>query len=63
MTKIYNRTSEKEKRRQLRNNMTQAEIILWSRLKSRQVFLSPFAREATVGLLGRYETSPVEAFA
>ena len=49
MTRIYNRTSEKEKRRQLRNKMTPAEIILWSRLKNRQVNRYKFRRQYSVG--------------
>ena len=33
MTLAYNKSSEKTKRKQLRNNMTLPEIILWSKLK------------------------------
>lgn len=49
MTQVYNRTSEKEKRRRLRNNMTEPEIILWSRLKSRQLSGFKFRRQYSVG--------------
>ena len=33
MTKIFNRSSEKTKRKQLRCNMPEPEVILWSRLQ------------------------------
>jgi len=49
MTKIYNRTSEKEKRRLLRNNLTKAEIIIWSRLQRKQVLGYKFRRQFSVG--------------
>ena len=49
MTRIYNRTSEKEKRRRLRNSMTEPEIILWSRLKNRQIAGHKFRRQYSVG--------------
>ncbi len=48
MTKIYNKTSEKEKRKRLRKNMTQAEIILWSGLKNRQVKGFKFRRQYSI---------------
>ena len=37
MTKHYNKKSEKEKRRQLRTNMTYCEKILWTHLRKRQL--------------------------
>lgn len=37
MTKIYNKATEKVKRKELRNNMTPAEIILWSKLKDKGI--------------------------
>jgi very-short-patch-repair endonuclease len=49
MAKIFNKSSEKEKRRRLRNSMTEEEIILWSRLKSRQVGGFKFRRQYGVG--------------
>jgi very-short-patch-repair endonuclease len=49
MTRVFNRTSEKEKRRKLRNSMTEEEIILWSRLKNRQVEGLKFRRQYSVG--------------
>ncbi len=36
LTIIYNRTMEKEKRKALRNNMTEVEILLWLQLRKRQ---------------------------
>jgi very-short-patch-repair endonuclease len=49
MTKIFNKTSEKGKRRRLRNSMTEEEVILWSRLKSRQVGGFKFRRQYGIG--------------
>jgi very-short-patch-repair endonuclease len=49
MTRIFNKTSEKEKRQRLRNSMTEEEVILWSRLKSRQVGGYKFRRQYGVG--------------
>ncbi len=37
MTQLYNRTSEKLKRQQLRKNMTKAEFIIWQKLKCKQI--------------------------
>ena len=37
MNEFYNRESEKDKRRQHRKSMPDAEIILWSKLKGRQL--------------------------
>jgi len=49
LTKIFNRTEEKEKRRKLRNNMTKAEKLLWERLRKRQVRNKRFLRQFGVG--------------
>jgi len=49
MTQIYNRTSEKEKRRRLRNDMTEPEIVLWSRIKNKQIDGHKFRRQYSVG--------------
>ncbi len=49
MTRIFNRTDEKEKRRKLRNNTTQAEKLLWERLRKRQVKNKRFLRQFSVG--------------
>ncbi len=37
MTLHYNQTGQREKRRTLRNNATDAERILWSRLRGKQL--------------------------
>ncbi|MFH1175414.1 MAG: endonuclease domain-containing protein [bacterium] len=49
MTKIYNLGSEKQKRKSLRNNMPKTEIILWSRLKNRQLKGYKFRRQYGIG--------------
>jgi len=48
MTHLYNKPSEKAKRKQLRNNMTPAEIILWSKLKDKGLGYK-FRRQHGVG--------------
>ena len=48
MTKIYNRTSAKDRRRMLRSNMPKAELILWSRLKSKGLDEYKFRRQYSV---------------
>jgi very-short-patch-repair endonuclease len=49
MTKIYNRTEEKIKRRMLRSNMPRAEVILWSKLKNKELRGYKFRRQYSVG--------------
>ena len=49
MTQYFNRKEEKVKRRMLRNNMTEAERILWVRLKRRQVMNKRFLRQFSFG--------------
>lgn len=49
MTKLYNRTSEKAKRQQLRRNMTKAEFILWQKLKGKQLEGVKFRTQYSVG--------------
>jgi very-short-patch-repair endonuclease len=49
MTKLYNKTSEKDKRQSLRNNMPPAEQLVWARLKSRQIEGCKFRRQYSVG--------------
>jgi very-short-patch-repair endonuclease len=49
MTNFFNRRSEMEVRRELRNNMPRAEVLLWSRLKDRQVAGAKFRRQYSVG--------------
>jgi very-short-patch-repair endonuclease len=48
MTRLCNRQSEKEKRRALRRNMTKAEVLLWLRLKNKQVLGHRFLRQYSV---------------
>jgi very-short-patch-repair endonuclease len=49
MTKLYNKTSEKDKRQSLRNNMPLAEQLIWARLKGKQVENCKFRRQYSVG--------------
>src|SRR5262245_24523221 len=49
MNQFFNRKSETNKRRQLRGSMPDAEVILWSRLKGRQLLGCKFRRQYGVG--------------
>ena len=49
MTQFFNKTSEKEKRRSLRNNMPPIEALVWSRLRYNQVLGYKFRRQYSVG--------------
>lgn len=49
MTKIYNISREKNKRKMLRSNLPNAEIVLWSRLKSKRLDRHKFRRQYNVG--------------
>ena len=49
MNEFFNRDSETDKRRQLRNSMPDTEVILWSRLKGRQLLGCKFRRQHSVG--------------
>src|ERR687886_420108 len=49
MTKLYNKTSEKAKRQQLRRNMTKAEFLLWQKLKGKQLEGVKFRSQYGVG--------------
>ena len=49
MNEYFNQESEKEKRRRLRNAIPDAEVILWSRLKGRQLLGCKFRRQHSVG--------------
>ncbi|MGA2623789.1 MAG: endonuclease domain-containing protein [Bacteroidota bacterium] len=49
MTRIYNRLSEKEKRRILRRNMTRAEVLLWIQLKNKHFLGLRVLRQYSVG--------------
>lgn len=48
MTKIYNKNSEKEKRRQLRQNITKAEKIIWDKIRNKQIENCKFRRQYSV---------------
>ena len=48
MTKHYNKTTEKEKRRTLRKKQTYAEKILWQNLRNRQLLGIKFRRQYSV---------------
>jgi len=45
MTKILNKKEYTKKRKYLRNNMTKAEIILWSKIKGKQINGLKFRRQ------------------
>ncbi len=45
----YNNKSLKNTRKALRNNMTDAEIVLWSRLKGKQLYGHKFRRQHSTG--------------
>lgn len=49
MTLIYNKTIFRERRRDLRRNQTEAEKILWSRLRNRFCLGLKFFRQYSVG--------------
>ena len=49
MTEVFNRISEKAVRQSLRKALPAAELILWSKLKSRQVNGWKFRRQFGVG--------------
>lgn len=49
MTEFFNRQCETEKRRRLRASMPDAEVVLWSRLKGRQLLGCKFRRQYSVG--------------
>jgi very-short-patch-repair endonuclease len=49
VTKVYNKTSQKQMRQRLRRNMPKAEALLWARLRRRQVLGYKFRRQFSVG--------------
>jgi very-short-patch-repair endonuclease len=49
MTRIFNKSKEKQKRRTLRSNMTNAEKLLWQRIRKRQIKGKRFLRQFSVG--------------
>jgi very-short-patch-repair endonuclease len=48
MTKLYNKTSEKQKRRKLRQHQTNAEDLMWRFLRNRQLLGLKFRRQYSV---------------
>src|SRR5919108_2774054 len=49
MTKIFNKSSEKQKRQTLRNSSSKAEQMLWSKLREKQLLGYKFRRQYSVG--------------
>ncbi|MEK7518809.1 MAG: endonuclease domain-containing protein [Patescibacteria group bacterium] len=49
MTRLINRSTEKAKRRTLRNAMPKAEYILWQQLRRKQIAGVTFRRQVSVG--------------
>jgi len=50
MSFVFNSSSQKQKRQYLRNHATDAERILWSRLKGRQLLGYKFRRQHGIGV-------------
>lgn len=48
MTKVFNKKSETNRRKHLRNNIPRAEQVLWDKLKSRQLNGFKFRRQYSV---------------
>ncbi|MGF1675801.1 MAG: endonuclease domain-containing protein [Rivularia sp. (in: cyanobacteria)] len=48
MTKIYNKSSEIEKRRKLRQDITKAEKIIWQKIRNNQIENYKFRRQYSV---------------
>jgi very-short-patch-repair endonuclease len=49
MTMVFNKSNVKGRRKQLRRTMPEAEVILWSQLKNRQLSGIKFRRQYSVG--------------
>jgi very-short-patch-repair endonuclease len=49
MTKLYNIGNERFKRKMLRKNMPRAEVILWSKLRGKELGGHRFRRQYSVG--------------
>ena len=49
MPEYFNRREEKHLRRRLRNNMPPAEVVLWSKLRGKQLLGRKFRRQFSVG--------------
>ena len=48
MTKLFNKTTEKLKRQQLRRNITKAEAIIWQKLRCKQIETCKFRNQYSV---------------
>jgi very-short-patch-repair endonuclease len=48
MTKLFNKTTEKLKRQQLRRNMTKAEAVIWQKLRCKQIENCKFRNQYSV---------------
>jgi very-short-patch-repair endonuclease len=48
MTQLYNKNSEIEKRRLLRENITKAEKLIWDKIRDRQLEKCKFRRQYSV---------------
>ena len=48
MTTLFNQTSEKLKRRELRSNITKAEAIVWQKLRCKQIENCKFRNQYSV---------------
>lgn len=48
MTQLYNKNTEKEKRRLLRQNITEAEKLIWGKIRDRQLENCKFRRQYSV---------------
>jgi very-short-patch-repair endonuclease len=48
MTELYNKSSERDKRRTLRKDMPRAEVLIWERLRDRQVEGCKFRRQYSI---------------
>ena len=49
MTQFFNKSSEKEKRRRLRNNMPRAEASIWPKLRGKRLLGYKFRRQYSIG--------------
>jgi very-short-patch-repair endonuclease len=49
MTRLFNKAPEKEKRRILRKNSTEAEVMVWAKLRGNQALGYKFRRQYSVG--------------
>lgn len=49
MTKLYNKTKNKEKRRNLRKSQTKEELIFWAHVKDRRFHGYKFRRQYSIG--------------